>query len=125
MKMVQSPRERLTRTSMSLAVLAIFSTLTFPVLLPYIFGSVSIMLAIISKGARHSFPRRSRTAVIVASVALAINTALIVSSALYFLRALHDPALQEQFNKILYQTYGITFEDLISQLGLQNGIPVN
>ena len=123
--MVQSPRERLTRTSMSLAVLAIFSTLTIPVLLPYIFGSVSIMLAIISKGARHSFPRRSRTAVIVASVALAINTALIVSSALYFLRALHDPALQEQFNKILYQTYGITFENLISQLGLQNGIPVN
>ena len=123
--MTQSARERHTRTSMSLAVLAIFSTLTFPVLLPYIFGSVSIMLAIISKGARHSFPRRSRTAVIVASVALAINTALIVSSALYFLRALHDPALQEQFNKILYQTYGITFEDLISQLGLQNGIPVN
>ena len=50
--MMQSPRERLTRTSMSLAILAIFSTLTFPVLLPYIFGSVSIMLAIISKGAR-------------------------------------------------------------------------
>ena len=62
--MMQSPRERLTRTSMSLAILAIFSTLTLPVLLPYIFGSVSIMLAIISKGARHSFPRRSRTAVI-------------------------------------------------------------
>ena len=48
--MIQSPRERLTRTSMSLAVLAIFSTLTFPVVLPYIFGSVSLMLAIISKG---------------------------------------------------------------------------
>ena len=121
--MIQSPRERLTRTSMSLAVHAIFSTLTFPVVLPYIFGSVSLMLAIISKGARHSFPRRSRTAVIVASVALALNTALIVSSALYFLRALHDPVLQEQFNKILYQTYGITFEDLITQLGLQNGVP--
>jgi hypothetical protein len=110
---------------MSLAILAIFSTLTFPVLLPYIFGSVSIMLAIISKGARHSFPRRSRTAVIVASVALAINTALIISSAFYFYRVLHDPALQEQFGKILYQTYGITFEDLLNQIGLQNIAPGN
>lgn len=119
--MMQSPRERLTRTSMSLAILAIFSTLTFPVLLPYIFGSVSIMLAIISKGARHSFPRRSRSAVIVASVALAINTVLIISTALYFYRMLHDPVLQEQFSKLLYQTYGITFEDLLNQLGLQNG----
>ena len=119
--MMQSPRERLTRTSMSLAILAIFSTLTFPALLPYIFGSVSIMLAIISKGARHSFPRRSRSAVIVASVALAINTVLIISTALYFYRMLHDPVLQEQFSKLLYQTYGITFEDLLNQLGLQNG----
>ena len=119
--MMQSPRERLTRTSMSLAILAIFSTLTFPVLLPYIFGSVSIMLAIISKGARHSFPRRSRSAVIVASVALAINTVLIISTALYFYRMLHDPVLQEQFSGLLYQTYGITFEDLLNQLGLQNG----
>ena len=119
--MMQSPRERLTRTSMSLAILAIFSTLTFPVLLPYIFGSVSIILAIISKGARHSFPRRSRSAVIVASVALAINTVLIISTALYFFRMLHDPVLQEQFSKLLYQTYGITFEDLLNQLGLQNG----
>ena len=118
---MQSPRERLTRTSMSLAILAIFSTLTFPVLLPYIFGSVSIMLAIISKGARHSFPRRSRSAVIVASVALAINTVLIISTALYFHRMLHDPVLQEQFSELLYQTYGITFEDLLNQLGLQNG----
>lgn len=123
--MMQSPRERLMRTSMSLAVLAIFSTLTFPVLLPYIFGSVSIMLAIISKGARHSFPQRSRTAVIIASVALAFNTALIVSSAFYFFRVLHDPVLQEQFSKILYQTYGITFEDLLNQIGLQNFAPGN
>ena len=120
--MTQSPRERLTRTSMSLAVLAIFSTLTFPVVLPYIFGSVSLMLAIISKGARHSFPRRGRTAAIVASAALAINTVLIVSSAFYFYRVLHDPVLQEQFSKILYQTYGITLEDLLNQLGLQNGV---
>lgn len=118
--MTQSPKERLSRTSMSLAVLAVFSTLTFPVILPYIFGSVSILLAIISKGARHSFPRHSRSAVIVASVALAINTALIVSTAFYFYRVLHDPALQEQFGKLLYQTYGITLEDLLNQLGLQN-----
>ena len=119
--MTQSPRERLTRTSMSLAVLAIFSTLTFPVVLPYIFGSVSLMLAIISKGARHSFPRRSRTAVIVASVALALNTALIVSSALYFLRALHEMNMKVTLN--LHPALGVRwFEKQYREMAERMGV---
>lgn len=118
--MNQSPRERLARTSMSLALLAIFTIFTFPVVLPCMFGSISIILAIISKGSRSSFPRRSRTAAMIASAAIIVNTALLLSSALYFIKVLHDPALQEQFSQTLYQMYGITFEDLLNQLGLQS-----
>jgi len=118
--MTQSPRDRLTRTSMSLAILAIFSTLTFPVVFPFIFGSLSIVLAILSKGRRETLTSRGRTAVWVAAIALAINTVMIVSSVMYFIRVLHDPELQEQFSKVLYQMYGMTFEELLQQLGLQS-----
>lgn len=117
--MTQSPRDRLSRTAMSLAVLAFFTLFTFPVVMPYVFGSISVILAILSKGGRDTFSRRSRSAVIVAAVAMALNTALLVSSAMYFVKVLHDPVLQEQFSQTLYQMYGITFEDLLNQLGLQ------
>ena len=114
--MIQSPKEKLSRTSMSLALMAIFSSFVFPVALPYIFGSVAIVLAVLSKGRRYTFPRRSRSAVIVASIAIAVNTAMIISSILYIMRVMKDPQLQEQFSQNLYQMYGITFEDLMRQL---------
>ena len=123
--MTQSPLEKLTRTSMSLAILAIFSTFTFPVIMPYIFGSVALVLAIISRGRRSTLPLRSRRAAIVASAALLINTGLIIATILYFIRMMHDPELQAQFGQLLYQTYGITLEELLGQFGLQSSVPGN
>ena len=59
--MMQTPKERLSRTSMSLAVMSVFTIFVFPVILPY---------------------------------------------------------LQKQFGETLYKTYGITFEELMNQLGI-------
>ena len=113
--MYNNPGDRLSRTSMSLAILTIFSILSFPVVAPYILGSLSLVLAILSRGRSEIFPRRSRTAAIVASVALILNTALLIYSIYYFNRILHDPALQERFSETLYRMYGITFDEFMSQ----------
>ena len=118
--MYRSPQESLSRTAMSLAVLSIFSVFVFPVALPYIFGATALIMAVLSKGGSDVFPKRSRTAAIVAVISIAINTFLIVSSAVYFVRLLHDPQLQEQFSELLYRTYGITFEEMMKQLGLSS-----
>ena len=115
--MSYSPGDRLSRTSMSLAILAIFSILSFPVVAPYILGSLSLVLAILSRGRSEIFPRRSRTAAIVASAALILNTALLVYSIYYFNQILHDPVLQERFSETLYRMYGITFDEFMSQFG--------
>lgn len=115
---MQSPKERLSRTSMSLAVMSVFTIFVFPVILPYIFGSVALVMAILSKGGSERFPRRSRTAAVISGIALAVNTALIVLSILYFIQILHDPELQKQFGETLYRMYGITFEELMNQLGI-------
>ena len=113
--MSYSPSDRLSRTAMSLAILAIFSILSFPVVAPYVLGSLSLVLAVLSKGGSEIYPRRSRTAAIVASVALILNTALLVYSIYYFIRILHDPVLQERFSETLYRMYGITFDEFMSQ----------
>ena len=114
----ESPRDRLTRTSMTLAVLAAFSTLSFPVVFPFILASVSLVLAELSKGGSEILPQRGRRASRIAVIVIAVNFFLLVISAVYFYRVLHDPQLQEQFADLLYRTYGITFEELMDQLGI-------
>ena len=115
--MVPSSRDKLTNISMILAVLAAFSTLSVPVFLPFIFGSVALVLADLSRGSSERMSRKGKRASVVALVVIAINFLLFVLSAVYFYRVLRDPVLQEQFSELLYRTYGITFEEFLSQFG--------
>ena len=119
--MNQSPRERLAGTSLTLAVIAVFSIVVFPVGAPFIFGSLSIVMAVLSKGGRSTMPRNSRTAFKISMAALILNAALLVFTVYFFIQVLHDPELQEQYSETLYQMYGITFQDLLDQLGLSSG----
>ena len=123
--MNQSPRERLAGTSLTLAVIAVFSIFVFPVGAPFIFGSLSIVMAVLSKGGRSTMPRNSRTAFKISMAALILNAALLVFTVYFFIQVLHDPELQEQYSETLYQMNGMTFHDLLDQLGLSNGTPVH
>ena len=123
--MKQSPRERLAGTSLTLAVIAVFSIFVFPVGAPFIFGSLSIVMAVLSKGGRSTMPRNSRTAFKISMAALILNAALLVFTVYFFIQVLHDPELQEQYSETLYQMNGMTFQDLLDQLGLSNGTPVH
>ena len=113
--MAQSPSDKLTRISMALAILAAFSTLSVPVVLPFIMGSVALVLADLSRGSSRALSIRGRRATTVALIVIAANIFLLVISAIYFYRVLHEPALQEQFGELLYRTYGITFEEFMTQ----------
>ena len=123
--MNQSPRERLAGTSLTLAVIAVFSIFVFPVGAPFIFGSLSIVMAVLSKGGRSTMPINSRTAFKISMAALILNAALLVFTVYFFIQVLHDPELQEQYSETLYQMNGMTFQDLLDQLGLSNGTLVH
>lgn len=114
----ESPHNRLARTSMTLAVLAAFSTLSFPIVFPFILASVALVMAELSKGGSEILIPRGRVASRIAVIVIAVNFFLLVISAVYFIRVLHDPELQKQFADLLYRTYGITFEELMDQLGI-------
>ena len=114
----ESPHNRLARTSMTLAVLAAFSTFSFPIVFPFILASVALVMAELSKGGSEILMPRGRVASRIAVIVIAVNFFLLVISAVYFIRVLHDPELQKQFADLLYRTYGITFEELMDQLGI-------
>lgn len=120
MMMKQSPREKLAGTSLSLALLSFVAIFIMPVAVPYIFASISIVLAVLSMGGKSTMPRKSRTGFRISIVALILNTALILFTIYYFIQMLHDPELQAQYSQILYQTYGITFQEFLDQLGLSS-----
>ena len=116
--MDQSPGDKLTRISMTLAVLAAFSTLSIPVVLPFILASVAIVLADLSRGSSQMLSKRGKRASGIAVAAIIVNLFLLVVSAIYFYRVLHEPQLQQQFAELLYNRYGITYEELMKQLGI-------
>ena len=66
-------------------------------------------------------PRNSRAAFKISTTVLILNTALLIFTVYYFIQLLHDPELQKQYSETLYQMYGITFQDLLDQLGLSSG----
>ena len=78
MMMKQSPREKLAGTSLSLALLSFVAIFIMPVAVPYIFASISIVLAVLSMGGKSTMPRKSRTGFRISIVALILNTALIL-----------------------------------------------
>ena len=92
----ESPHNRLARTSMTLAVLAAFSTLSFPIVFPFILASVALVMAELSKGGSEILIPRGRVASRIAVIVIAVNSFLLVISAVYFIRVLHDPELQKQ-----------------------------
>ena len=66
-------------------------------------------------------PRNGKIAFRISALALVFNTALLIFTIYYFIQLMHDPELQKQYSETLYQMYGITFQDLLDQLGLSNG----
>ena len=75
-------------------------------------------MAILSRGRQERLSRRGRSAAIISTVSIILNTALIISTVVYFIKVMHDPQLQEQLSQVLYKTYGITYDELMSQLGI-------
>ena len=82
----------------------------------FIPASLAIIFAILSKVKRDQLPNRSRAAVIIAISGCIIAC---VMTAYLIYQLITDPAMMEQFNAIMKQMYGMTYEEMMDQL--QNG----
>ena len=109
---------QLSRTAQTIAIFALISGLMIPVVMPAILAGIAIVLAILSKGRKNSMPKRARNAVIMGIITLAINTALLGMSVFQIYRAMTDETVMEEFNELMEDNYGYSFEDLLESYGV-------
>ena len=110
--------QRLEKFSFVLGIISIPSTLLSPFLAPCLLGSMAIVFAVLSKGGNLHFSRRSRIAAALGVTAITINIVLLVISLITMKELLSDPAGRQQLSDFLYQRYGMTLDELLSQLQL-------
>ncbi len=106
---------QLGRTAALLGVFSIGSTIFLPIFLPIIFGSIAVVLAILSKGKQKTFPQGGRQALIFGIIGLVINFLLLTACIVTFYLILHDPSVRAQANALMQQLYGYSFDDLWGQ----------
>ncbi len=111
--------KRLEVFALFLAGIAVPSTLLIPVIAPFIFGSMAIVFAVLSKGGNMKFSRVGRIAFCLGIAAIILN----IVYAWYAVRTLNetlsDPAARAQLNETLYRQYGMTLDELLEQLPSQ------
>ena len=102
--------------SQILGLLSIGSCFIFPVILPFIFASVAIMLAIISRGKLDKFHPIAKRGVTLACIGIAINLVITASVAATSYRILTDRQMRSQANELMERMYGYPMDDLLRQL---------
>ncbi len=113
---------QLGRTAAVLAVVSLLSTMFLPVILPLIFASIAIVLAIISKGRQESFSNGARRAFTVGIISLVLNIAVCAAAVYSFDRILHDSDARAEANRLMESMYGYSFDDLLNQVMDEYGI---
>jgi hypothetical protein len=107
---------RLEKLSFLLSIGALLSMFVFPVLAPCILASLAIIFAVLSKGGNLRFSRQARIAVILGVIAIVINVLFLGFSLATMKSILTDPEGRQQLSDILYRRYGMTLDELLSQI---------
>lgn len=116
-----------TTASLVLGILAFISVFSMTVLPPLIFGSLSVLLGILSRGSQKKLHSRALAGIIVSASALVINLGLCAFS---FYVVFSDPDVTNQYWNMVNETYeqmlGVSLEELLENYGFdpgQLGIP--
>lgn len=112
----RTPAERLARTAMFMGIFAIAMLFFSPVIVPGVLASMSIVLAILSRGREQRMPGESKRALAFGVVSLAayITFMGIVGTTMYLM--VTDPDVRERGNELMTQFYGYSLDDLLRSI---------
>lgn len=108
--------KRLESFAFLLGALSIPSTFLLPIFAPFIFGSMAIVFAVLSKGGNLKFSPRARTACLLGIGAILLNIIYMVYAFKSTSAVLADPAARQQLSDTLYQRYGMTLDEFLEQI---------
>ncbi len=105
--------------SLVFGILALLSTFTMTVALPVFFGSMAVILGILSRGKQTIWPNNALAGVIVGVCTVVINIALGVGSVYLFFS---NTDLQAQYWDMVNESYeqitGMTLDEFLESYGL-------
>ncbi len=104
-----TPANGLARASMVLGVIALVSFFTFTIYPPIIFGSLSIILALLSRGGSLKMHEKAKNGILTSSIAFGCDICLF---ALIFVFLFVTPDFFESI-------YGMSYQEMIE--GIENG----
>ena len=109
----QNPNPRQYPANISGDRLALASFISLTIYPPFIFGSIAIVLALLSKGRAPGMTAKARAGIICAAIGLAANCAL-CSTTLYMLYT--KPDIMQQVNDIFESQYGMSYTEMIESI---------
>gem|GEM_PF-3038303 len=95
-----------------MAILAIISSVLMTVILPYVFGAMSIFFAYLSKGKTGSKSVYAHIAVI-CSIVIMISNTVLMGVSVY--TVFTDEKLREEFNTTYEKMYGQSFDEVLKE----------
>lgn len=110
--------ERLASAAMVMGILALATFVSMTIYPPFIFGSIAIVLALLSKGRAPRMLSKAKAGIICAAIGLTANCALCGTS-LYMLYT--NPEILEQVNDIFEDQYGMSYEDMLETILKDSG----
>lgn len=113
-------RGRLENLAFVMGAFSIPSFFLLSVTGPFLFGSMAIVFAVLSKGGNLKFSPKGRRAAALGLAAILMAIAVLVYAFRTMQTMLSDPSSRERISGILYQKYGLTLDELMPAL---SGIP--
>lgn len=105
--------DSLANAALVTGIIAIVSFVTMTVYLPFIFGSISIVLALLSRGRASKLTTKAKSGIFCAILGILCNIAMIGVS---FYMLFYVPGVKEQVNEVFTQMYGTTFEEMYEDI---------
>ena len=110
------PGNSFSMAALVMGILAIISTMIFPIYLPFFLGSLAILFALLSKGRAKKFSTQALAGVTCGTVGIGLNVA-VFAAAIFFL--LSQPELMREagamYDDMVEQMYGVPSEDILGE----------
>lgn len=113
--------ERLASGAMIMGILALATFISMTIYPPFVFGSIAVVLALLSKGRAPKLAAKAKAGLICATVGLIANCAL-CGTTLYMLYT--KPEIMDQVNDIFEKQYGMSYDELIETILEDGGISI-
>ena len=110
------PANSFARASMSLGVAALVSVFTFTIIPAIVLGSLSLILALMSRGAELSFHPKAKTGILLTVISLFANVALVGGTCAMILG---DNPYHDQINDTYEEMFGMSYDEILE--GVMDG----